>query len=232
MGNIRSVALPKFAKDFIMEKIDTDYLASRLDYGFVPGLDAHMQQQFKQGMTYQMNAPILKAMAAYCLYSDEDIEKYSVVLGRDYSDYSDRAAGPKTKVRLIFSDRTRVVCDGIPRHWVDEEEWVLYPVEGFTGQARPGSAEKMVFGDTLPEMVHVLGLTSVEITCDLPSMPGVGLALDDRRGRVKERVGLVFNMKEDVKSARTTKQLLDVRPEFFDYIPPRIKRRMGVQDDG
>jgi hypothetical protein len=211
-----------------MEKIDADYSPSRLDYGFVPGLDAHMQQQFKRGMTYQMNAPILKAMAAYCLYSDEDINKYSVVLGRDYSG---RAAGPKTTVRLIFSDRTRVICDGIPRHWVDEEEWVLYPVEGFTGQARPGSAKKMVFGDTLPEMVHVLGLTSVEITCD-PAMPGVGLALDDRRGRVKERVGLVFNMKEDVKSAQTTKQLLDVHPEFFDYIPPRIKRRMGVQDDG
>jgi len=229
MGNIRSVALPTFAKDFIMEKIDADYLASRLDYGFVPGLDAHMQQQFKQGMTYQMNAPILKAMAAYCLYSDEDIKKYSVVLSRGYSG---RAARPETTVNLIFSGRTRAVCDGIPRHWVDEEEWVLYPVEGFTGQAHPGSAAKMVFGDTLPEMVHVLGLTSVEITCDLPAMPEVGLALDDRRGRVNERVGLVFNMKEDVKSARTTKQLLDVRPEFFDYIPPRIKRRMGVQDDG
>jgi len=39
MGNIRSVALPTFAKDFIMEKIDTDYSAPRLDYGFVPGLD-------------------------------------------------------------------------------------------------------------------------------------------------------------------------------------------------
>jgi hypothetical protein len=229
MGNIRSVALPKFAKELIITRIHTYHSAPRLDYGFVPGLDAHMQQQFKQGMTYQMNAPILKAMAAYCFYSDEDIKKYSVVLGRYYSG---RAAGPKTTVRLIFSDHTRVICDGIPRHWVDEEEWVLYPVEGFTGQARPGSAEKMVFGDTLPEMVHVLGLTSVEITCDLPAMPGVGLALDDRRGRVKEREGLVFNMLKDVKSARTTKQLLDVRPEFFDYIPPEIKRRMGVQDDG
>ena len=51
-------------------------------------------------------------------------------------------------------------------------------------------------------------------------------------GRVKDRIDLVFNMTEDVKSARTTKQLLDVRPEFFDYIPPEIKRRMGVQDDG